>query len=153
MPANQLGDWLPQVARKQCRPAIRRGRVSALYDILGRGADFAGELVAPSGDRADQFALRPEGGAQRRNLGLQGVLLDDPVRPDTGHQRVLADDCAVRLNKHHQHVVGAAAQLERLAVGQHLAAMRQQSITTKLMPADGSDTAPMIREYSAIQEI
>ena len=45
-------------------------------------ADLAGKLVAASGDRADQLALRPEGGAQRRDLGLQAVLLDDPVGPD-----------------------------------------------------------------------
>jgi hypothetical protein len=50
-----------------------------------QNVDLAGELVTAPGDRADQVALRPEGLAQHRNLGLQVVLLDDPTGPDASH--------------------------------------------------------------------
>jgi hypothetical protein len=56
---------------------------------------------------------------------LQIVLLDGPVRPHACHQRVLADDRSTRLDYRHQHVKGAPAELDRPAVGEQLAAMRQ----------------------------
>jgi hypothetical protein len=49
-------------------------------------------LVAATSDRADQVAVCPEGTAQRRNLRLKAVLLDNPVGPHTIHQGVFADD-------------------------------------------------------------
>jgi hypothetical protein len=53
------------------------------------------------------------------------VFLDDPVRPHPRHQRVLADDLSARLDQRRQHVEGAPAELDRLAVSKQLAAMRQ----------------------------
>jgi len=41
------------------------------------------------------------------------------------HQRAFADDGSARLNERHQHVEGTAAKLDRPAVDEELAAMRQ----------------------------
>ena len=130
---DQLGDRLRQIGCRHARSG--RDHDCAWADTLLRArrldADLAGELVTASGDRPDQFPLRPEGRAQRRNLRLKGVLLHDPVRPDARHQRVFADDGATRLDQRHQHVEGTAAQLQRLAVGKQLPAMRQHLETTE----------------------
>ena len=88
-------------------------------------AGFGGELVAPSAHGADQAALRAESGAQRRNLSLKVILLDNPVGPDARHQRILADDPATRLDQCDQHIKRAPAELERAAIREQLAAVRQ----------------------------
>jgi hypothetical protein len=51
-------------------------------------------------------------------VDLKGVLLNNSVGPDAGHQRVLVDDGAARIDQRHQQVEGAAAELDRLAIGQ-----------------------------------
>jgi hypothetical protein len=98
--------------------------------VWGRlqNAALAGELVAVAGDRVDQLALRPESGAQRLNLGVQIFLLDDPIEPHARHQRILAEDSSARLD---QHVESAPAEVDRPAVGEELAAMRQHPQTTE----------------------
>jgi hypothetical protein len=131
VPADQLGNRRRQVCRWQRRCGLRRGhaRNCRLVRAPRQHADLAGKLVAASGDRADQIPLRPEGGAQRRDLGLQIVFLDDPVGPHARHQRVLADDLAARLDQRHQHIEGAPAELDRLAVSDELAAVRHHPET------------------------
>ena len=84
VPPDQLGNRLRQVSRRQYRYRLRRGGPAPATLIRARrqDADLAGELVTPSGDRADQPAISTESRAQRRNLDLEGVLFDDLVRPD-----------------------------------------------------------------------
>ena len=94
-------------------------------------ADLAGELIAASSNRADQLPLRSEGGAQRRNLDLEGVLLNDPVRPGARHQLVFADNGTMRLDQCQQQVEGTAAELDWLVVGKQLTAKRQHLETAE----------------------
>ena len=142
IPANQLGNRLRQVRRRQlpgdppvgtgfagiglrggyCRAGI--GLRAARY-----GVDLGRKLVAASGHGTDQIAIRTESGAQRRNLPLEIIFLDDPIGPHARHQRILGNHCAVRLDQRHQHVKGATAELDRPAVGEQFAAMRQQEET------------------------
>jgi hypothetical protein len=79
-------------------------------------------LIAAPGDRADQPTLRSERLAQRHDMGLQIILLSDAVGPHALHQRVFAYDRAARLEQRYQYIEGACAELERLAVGEQLAA-------------------------------
>jgi hypothetical protein len=79
----------------------------------------------------DQLAVRPESGAQRRNLGVQIFLLDDPIGPHAVHQLVPADDSSAPFEQCYQHVESAPTELERLAVGEELAAMWQHPETTE----------------------
>jgi hypothetical protein len=97
--------------------------------VSGYGADFAGELVTASGHGTDQIAIRTESGAQRRNLPLEIIFLDDPIGPHARHQRILRNHCATRLDQRHQHVEGATAELDRPAIGEQLAAMREKEET------------------------
>ena len=85
--ADQLGNRLRQVGGLDRRCGLRCGcgRAGVLVPTRRQNADLAGELVTPSRDRADQVAVRPEDLAQRHNLGLQIVFLDDPVGPDARH--------------------------------------------------------------------
>ena len=48
-------------------------------------------------DRADQLALGPERGTQRRNLRLQIILINHPVGPHACHQGTPAYHLAARL--------------------------------------------------------
>jgi hypothetical protein len=130
-PADQLGNRLRLIRRDQNGSRHRGARIDALVRARRQKADLARELVTASGDRADQGALRSEGGAQRRNVRLQIVFLDDPVGPHARHQRVLADDGSPRLDQRHQHVEAAAAELDRSAVGEQLATMRQHLKTSE----------------------
>jgi MOSC domain-containing protein YiiM len=68
---------------------------------------------------------------QRRDLGSQAVLLDDPIGPDAIHQRVLVDYSTGRLDQRHQHIERAPAELQRLALGENLAAAWQNTETAK----------------------
>src|SRR5437762_12894662 len=95
-------------------------------------ADLPGELVASPGNRPDQVAIRSEGVAQGRDLDMQAALLDDPVRPNALHQRVLADGSAVPLDKRHQHIKGAPAEVDRATVGEELTPMRQDPEAAEL---------------------
>jgi hypothetical protein len=132
--ADQLGNRPRQVRRWAGRGGnlldrpCNRLRMRAHRDC----ADLPSELVAASGKRADQVAIRSEGVAQGRDLDLQAVLLDDPVRPDTVHQRVFADDSPLPLDKRHQHIKAAPAKVDRLTVGEELAAMRHDPETAEL---------------------
>ena len=141
VPADQLGNRRRQVRRRQRRCGLRRyrARAGALVRPRRQNTDLAGQLIAVSGDRADQLALRAKGGALRRNLGLQIVLLDDPVGPHARHQRVLADDGSVRLDKRHQHSKAAPAKVDRPTVGEELAAMRHDPETAELNDRSVSD--------------
>ncbi len=78
VPADQLGNRLWQVCRWCSQPWLRRNRASVGtgFHVFSRKTDLSGELIAASWDGADQRSLRPEGGAQRRNLHFQIVLLD-----------------------------------------------------------------------------
>jgi len=67
-------------------------------------------------------------------LGVQIVVLDDPARPDTAHQLVFADDGAVGLDQHHEHIESAPAEFHRPAVGEYFAALRQDPETAELEP-------------------
>ena len=95
-------------------------------------ADLPGKLVASSGDRADQAALRSEGVAQGRDLEVQTVLLDNPVRPDSFHERIFGDDSPLPLDQRHQHIKGATAEVDRSTVGEEFAATRHDPETAEL---------------------
>jgi hypothetical protein len=131
--ANQLGNRRRQVRRRRGRRGLRRDnpRTGALVQACRQNPDLAGELVTASRDCADELALRREGGAQRRNLGCHTIFPDDPARPHARHQRVLADDGSAALDQRHQHVERAPAELDRPAVGEQLAAVRQQLEATE----------------------
>jgi hypothetical protein len=142
IPANQLGNRLRQVRRRQLpgEPPVGTGfvgiglrgcycRAGIGLRVSGYGADFAGELVTASGHGADQIAVRAEGRAQCRNLPLEIIFLDDPIGPHARHQRILGNHCSVRLDQRHQHVERATAELDRPAIGEQLAVMRQQEET------------------------
>jgi hypothetical protein len=43
------------------------------------GFDLGRKLVTAPGDRADQVAIHTKSGAQRRDLPLEIIFLDDPV--------------------------------------------------------------------------
>jgi len=56
-------------------------------------------------------------------LGLQVVLLDDPVRPHAAQEFVLAEDRAAGVDEGHERIERPPAQLDRPAIGQQLAAV------------------------------
>jgi hypothetical protein len=95
-------------------------------------ADLSGELVASSRNRADQVAIRSEGVAQGRDLEVQTVLLDNPVRPDSFHERIFGDDSPSPLDQRHQHIKGATAEVDRLTVGEEFAATRHDPEVAEL---------------------
>ena len=82
--ADQLGNRLGQVRRWAGWGGHLHGRPCNRLRMRARRdrADLPGKLVASSGNRADQVAVRSEGVAQGRDLDVQTALLDDPVRPD-----------------------------------------------------------------------
>jgi hypothetical protein len=69
-PADQLGNRLRQIRRRQNGSRHHGARTAALVRARRQKADLAGELVTASGHRADQGALRSEGLAQCHNVGL-----------------------------------------------------------------------------------
>jgi hypothetical protein len=73
---------------------------------------------AAGGHSTDQIAIRTKSSAQRRNLPLEMISLDDPIGPHARRQRVLGNHCSVRLDQRHQHVKGATAELDRPTVGE-----------------------------------
>jgi hypothetical protein len=110
-----------------CRAGI--GLPAAVY-----GVDVGRKLVTASGHGTDQIAVRTESGAQSRDLPLEIVFLDNPIRPHARHQRILGNHRSVRLEQHHQHVKSATAELDRPAIGDQLAAMRQHEETPERDP-------------------
>jgi hypothetical protein len=137
--ANQLGNRLRQVRRRQLRGdrpvstglaaiGLRGGYCRARIGLRagGWGIDPGGKLVTASGERTDQIAIRTESGTQSRNLQLQIIFLDDPIGPHAGHQSIFGNYCSPRLDQRHQQVKGAPAELDRPAIGEQLAATRQQ---------------------------
>ena len=102
-------------------------------------ADLSGKLVTSSGDGADQVTVRPEGSAQRRDLRLQIIFLNNPARPDTLDQRVLAHNGTARLDQGHQQVNRAPAKFHRPIVGKHLASLQQDPETAEVHGCRGID--------------
>ena len=118
--ADQLAQRLRQVARGRDRARRWRGngRRKAVVGVLRQIHQLTLELITVSGNRADQPTVRPERGAQRGDLRLQAVLLDDAAGPDARHQRVLGDDASARVDQCHQQVEGAATETDQLTVSQ-----------------------------------
>ena len=81
--ADQLGNRLREVCGCLRRSADRDGSRGGRPHIrFGQGGmDHAGKLIPSHGDCADQVAVCGECLSERRDLGLQAILLDDPVRP------------------------------------------------------------------------
>jgi hypothetical protein len=94
-------------------------------------ANLACELVTATRDRADQVWF-PQGQAERPDLGPQIAFFDDPARPDPADEVVFADDGSVGPDQRHEYVEGAPAELNRPAVGENFAAMRQDPETAEL---------------------
>ena len=130
--ADQFGYALGEVGCGAGRGGNGQGRRNLpRADVCLQLADLAGELVALPGNRLDQVAVRSEGLAQRPNLALQPVFLDDPARPDPPQQLVLADYSPWHLEQRQQQVEGASAEPYRPAFGEQLAAMRQDAEVAK----------------------
>ena len=64
-------------------------------------------------------------GEHRMEIRVEAAFLDDPPGPDAPHQLVLAEDIAMGLDERHQHVERPPTELDRLAIGEQFAAMRQ----------------------------
>jgi hypothetical protein len=94
--------------------------------------DFAGELVTSPGNCADQVAICSECSTQGRDLGWQIVLVDNPTRPDTLDQRLLADNSPARFDQRDQDIERAPAELEQPAIGEQLAAIQQDPETPEV---------------------
>ena len=90
------------------------------------------EFVTSPGDRADQVAVRPEGSTQRRDLRLQIIFLNNPARPDTLNQRVLAHHGPSRLDQGHQQVKRATAKFHPPIVGKQFASLHQDPETAEV---------------------
>src|SRR5262249_54334898 len=103
---------------------------------------------------SNQIAVGAQRLAQRGNLGLKIVLLDDPVRPDSAHQQLLVDDRAAGVDQGEQRVKGAAAQRDGLAVGEKLSAMRHDLEAAELQDRERLALAvhrrPLYRALSGV---
>ncbi len=64
--------------------------------------------------------MRAQDLAQRRDLHLEVVLLDDQARPDAIEELVLGDDAVAAVDQREQHVEGAGAEHGGAAVDQQL---------------------------------
>src|SRR3989442_15312937 len=69
------------------------------------------------------MAIGAEHLAQRGDLGLEVVLLDDPVGPDAAHQLVLADDGGPGVDEGEERGEGTTTELDQRAVDEELAAI------------------------------
>ena len=83
------------------------------------GEQARGEAVAAAGDGRDRVGT--EQLAQRRDLHLEVVLLDDEPRPDQVEQLALGDDAVAALEQREQQVERARAERRRLAGDRQLA--------------------------------
>ncbi len=110
----------------QVRHGLRKVRHPGGHSSNGRGrrrTDLARELIAASRHRPDQIAISAKHPSEHGDLGLKVVLLDNPVGPHAAHEFVLAEDRAASVEEGHQRIERPPAQLDRLAIGQQLAAM------------------------------
>jgi len=99
-----------------------------------------GEPIPPAGNGRDR--VRPEQLAQRRDLHLQVVLLDDELRPDDVQQFVLRDHAIASLDERQQQVERQPGQLEGLLAALHaLAADIDHEIAQPPDLASGSGNA------------
>lgn len=85
----------------------RRGRRRQVCQAVGdrdlrRLANVVHELIAAASDRPDQIAVGAQCFSQYGNPGLEIVLLDNPTRPHTADQLVLADDRSPGLDERHE---------------------------------------------------
>src|SRR2546422_2406695 len=85
-----------------------------------------------SRDGSDEITIGAEDLAQRGDLGLEVVFLDDAVRPHAPHQPVLVDNGAARVDQRDQRVEGSPAQLDGPAVDEQLAPMTDNLESTEL---------------------
>src|SRR3989441_9526764 len=76
--------------------------------------------------------FRSEDLAQRGDLGLEVVFLDDAIRPHAPHQPVLVDNGAARVDQRDQRVEGSPAQLDGPAVDEQLTPMTDNLESTEL---------------------
>jgi hypothetical protein len=117
--SRQLGR---QVVRVFCCGGLRRRLPWAV-----RERDRRDEAVAASGN-IDQIpvaaAQRP---AQRADLKFEIALLDKGVRPDAGHQLVLADHLARVLDQGDQNIQGAAAETNGLVALEQQPSIREKA--------------------------
>src|SRR3989441_443332 len=95
-------------------------------------ADVARELIPASRDGSDEITIGAEDLAQRGDLGLEVVFLDDAVRPHAPHQPVLVDNGAARVDQRDQRVEGSPAQLDGPAVDEQLTPMTDNLESTEL---------------------
>ena len=114
LPADQLRNGLGKIRRRREHRRGGRGR---------RPADLARELIATPGHCPDEVTIGAERLSKRRDLGLEVVLLDDPVGPYPAQQLVLAEDSATGVEEGHEGVEGAPAEVDRQAIGEQLSAM------------------------------
>lgn len=70
--------------------------------------------------------------AQRRDLDVEVVLFDDDAGPDAVQQLVLRHQGAVRFDQRHEDLEGTAAQLDRRAIRNQLAARRHDLKAAKI---------------------
>src|SRR2546422_4028524 len=85
-----------------------------------------------SRDGSDEITIGAEDLAQRGDLGLEVVFLDDAIRPHAPHQPVLVDDGAARVDQRDQRVEGSPAQLDGPAVDEQLTPMTDNLESTEL---------------------
>jgi hypothetical protein len=117
--------------RCNSRGGRRNLRLDRTLAAAGAPASLASELIAAPRNRADQVCV-PQGYAECPDLSAQIALFDDPARPDPADQFVLANDRAVGCDQRHKDIIGAPAEFYRPAVGENLAAMRQDPETAEL---------------------
>jgi len=84
-------------------------------------------LARLSDDEAVGRARRIQGAPKRGDLLVEIVLLDDPTRPDRGHQLVLGQCLAVVLDQIQQRLEHLRGQCDRRALAQELPCDRVQS--------------------------
>jgi hypothetical protein len=108
VPADQIG-----CLRRKVGPAPQRiWNFWSRFPAAGRAGrpNIARELVTAANDGPNDVIAR-ESLAQGPYLGVKVVVLDDPARPDPIHQRIFADDGAIRLKQRHKHVERTTAEL------------------------------------------
>ena len=122
---DQCRDRGGHVARRLCRRGGRRRRHGRRRRAcFGRGRARDREAIAASRYRRD--GLRPEHLAQRADLHLQVVFLDDDAGPDHVQQLGLGDEAIAAFDQCMQNVEGTRAQRHGLPVDEQLAGGRTE---------------------------
>jgi hypothetical protein len=88
-------------------------------------ANVVRELIATANDRSDQVAVGSQRLSQDRNCGLEIVFFDNPPRPHTAHQVVLAYDRSPGLDERHQQVEDTAAHIHPMTIGKQLPTLHE----------------------------